>query len=89
MPRKPESPENRKIYKGDKNLRFSQKVRERRLELKLKQSELAERLGCKQSQVSALEGGVFVDNAERLETLCRALETDPNHLFGFDKDKGG
>ncbi len=83
MPRKPASPKSRKNYKGEKNLFFSENVRARRIELGLKQSELAERIGFKQSQVSDIEGGSFVDDAMRVVTLCRALETTPDYLFGF------
>lgn len=77
------SPELRKSYSNEKNLIFSEKVRARRLELGLKQSDLAKMLSWKQSQVSGLEGGRFVDDAERVIAIAKALETTPNYLFGF------
>ena len=86
MPRKPANPELRKNYKGEKNLFFSQNVRARRTELKLKQSDLAERMGIKQSQISDIEGGAFVEDAQRIVALCRALETTPDYLFGFKEE---
>jgi transcriptional regulator with XRE-family HTH domain len=80
------SPEKRRSYNGKKVSIFSKKIRERRLELKLKQSELASILGIPQPRISELEGGAFIDDPERLIALCRALKTDPNHLFGFEKE---
>lgn len=86
MPRKPANPESRKNYKGEKNIVFSQNIRARRIELGLKQSDLAMRIGIKQSQVSDMEGGAFIENANRLIALCRALETTPDYLFGFREE---
>jgi transcriptional regulator with XRE-family HTH domain len=86
MPRKPVSPEQRKGCVNEKNLFFAENIRAFRLALGLKQSELGECLGMTTKQISELEGGRFVQDATRLVALCRALETDPNHLFGFREE---
>lgn len=67
----------------EKNLFFSERVRLRRMELGLTQGQFAERLGVWQKQASELENGVFVQNAERIVEIARALETTPDYLFGF------
>lgn len=80
------SPEIRKSYTGKKLSEFYEKVRARRLALGLGQSELAERTGLKQSQISAIEGGRFPNDPDRVAIIARALETTPNYLFGFEDE---
>lgn len=55
---------------------LAQKVYDRRLELGLSQTQLAERAGMKQPQVSRLEGGGTVPTLPLLRRLATALEWD-------------
>ncbi len=84
--RKPKNPEDRKNYSGKEISLFSRRVRDRRIQLGLNQSQLASKTGYRQAQVSAIEGGVFVENFDRLVSLSRALETTPDYLFGFREE---
>jgi transcriptional regulator with XRE-family HTH domain len=88
MPRKLVAPKKTKSCKGKKLDVFFENVRSKRLELRLTQTDLAGRLGIHQTRISELEGGAFVETPSKLVALCRALETDPNHLFGFGKERG-
>jgi len=57
---------------------FNELVRQRRLELGLTQSELAERAGCSQSAVSMFERGYGdVLSSDRLKVLAEVLDLDP------------
>ena len=76
-------PEKRKTYKGKIISVFFAKIRARRLELGLKQSDVAESLGIAVSRISELEGGKFFDDPDRISDVARALETTPDYLFGF------
>ncbi|MFD5420737.1 helix-turn-helix domain-containing protein [Streptomyces sp. NPDC127069] len=55
---------------------LAQKVYDRRVELGLSQTQLAERAGMKQPQVSRLEGGGTVPTLPLLRRLAKALEWD-------------
>ena len=59
----------------------NQRLRERRLELHLTQTELARRLGVSPAVVSNYEGGQNPVRGELLEKLIRALDVEPNFLF--------
>lgn len=65
---------------------FSENICRRRKGLGLTQAEFAQRAGLKQSQVSELENGRFVEYPERVVSLARALETTPDYLFGFREE---
>lgn len=80
------NPENRKAYDGKKIPLFCLRVRERRLQLGRKQSDLADTVGIKTSQVSELEGGRFPNDFDRIIAIIRALETTPDYLFGFREE---
>lgn len=79
-------PEKRKGYAGKKISGFCKIVRERRLELGLKQADLSKATGYSQKQISELEGGAFPSSEERIIALARALETTPDYLFGFKEE---
>lgn len=79
------SPEKRKGYKGNDVSIFFERIRARRLELGLKQSELGERLDLPSTRISELEGGAYPKSPERLIALAHALETTPDYLFGFSE----
>ena len=76
-------PVKKKRCDDEKTSKFFQNTVFRREELDLTQTQLALRMGIKQSQISSLENGSFIETPERLEALCRALETTPDYLFGF------
>lgn len=50
------------------------------------QMEFAEKARLHQKQVSELENGRFVEYPERIVAIARALDTDPNYLFGFTEE---
>jgi transcriptional regulator with XRE-family HTH domain len=83
--RKSISPEKRKGKPKYSDIVFAQKVQSRRLEMGITQSELAKRVDVPQARISEIEAGFFPSSRARIIALCRALETDPNHLFGFDE----
>lgn len=47
----------------------------------LNQSQLAEKVGITQADLSRMETGVMIPTAEVLDSLCAALETPPTNLF--------
>ncbi|MGW1159667.1 helix-turn-helix domain-containing protein [Streptomyces sp. NPDC002513] len=51
-------------------------IRDRRIELRLSQTELAERCGMKQPQISRFEAGGTVPTLPMLRRLARALGAD-------------
>ena len=61
---------------------FMQNVRQRRRDLALTQSEVAERLGVSQPSYAALEGGKSIPGLEVVERVAIALETTPLELLG-------
>lgn len=80
------SPERRKGYTGKNISIFFKKVRERRLELGLKQSDVGKKMGVPQTRISELEGGSYPESPEKLIALARALNTTPDYLFGFREE---
>ncbi len=72
-PTKPVDPTKRKRYKGEKISSFSENVRARRLELGLKQSELAATIGTSVSVISNIEGGGSLHDTDRIWQLADAL----------------
>ena len=60
---------------------FGERVRARRIELGLSQTELARILGVKPSSVSNYEAGISFPKEEVILRLFDCLETDPNALF--------
>jgi transcriptional regulator with XRE-family HTH domain len=87
MTRKPIKPAERKGYRKYQSDPFFEKIQMRRMELGIKQEELAVMLGVHRAHISRMEAGAFPKDPERIRILCRALETDPNHLFGFEEEK--
>ncbi len=60
---------------------FGKRLRERRLELKMSQSELARALGVTAAAVSNYESGQNSVREEVLLRLFRILDVDPNYLY--------
>ncbi|MBQ9412170.1 MAG: helix-turn-helix domain-containing protein [Oscillospiraceae bacterium] len=60
---------------------FSERLRERREELDMKQGELAKKLGVTGSAIGNYENAVSFPKAEVLQKLFRALDCDANSLF--------
>lgn len=63
------------------------RVRSRRLEQKLSQTELADRIGVTFQQVQKYEKGVNRIGAGRLERISEALEVPVSFFFGNGTDK--
>lgn len=62
---------------------FGQRLRKIRKEKGLKQGELAQKVGIKQTLISRYEKGHNQPTLERIEWLCRALEVSATELLGF------
>lgn len=86
MARPKSSTKDKKTCTEERNLFFSDNIRRRRLELGITQGEFAKRLGIWQKQASELENGVFVQSADRIVEIAKALETTPDYLFGFREE---
>ena len=62
---------------------LGRRIREAREEKGLVQSQLAEILHIDQTNISRWESGIFEPSAEMILKICKALDCDPNYLFGF------
>ena len=62
------------------------KIRERRNELGMKQSELSKLTGIKSNTISNYENGVSTPNEHNLYRLMDALKCDANYLFEWDDE---
>ncbi|MFI1378316.1 helix-turn-helix domain-containing protein [Embleya sp. NPDC020886] len=63
---------------------LGQAVYDRRTELGLSQTALAERAGMHQAAISRVEGGGTMPTPPVLHRLARALQADLNVVFGMD-----
>lgn len=60
------------------------RIRLRRLELNLSQQKLGEILDVSFQQIQKYERGVNRVSGARFGKICRALQVDPNYLFGWN-----
>lgn len=67
---------------------MGEKIRQRRLQLKMTQDELAAKIGVQKSAVAKYESG-RVQNIKRamISTLAKALECDPVWLMDLDSEE--
>jgi len=65
---------------------LSDRVRSRRVEIGLKQYEVAEKLGMGRSNVGHIENGRTVPPADVLDKLADILKTTPDFLLGRTDD---
>ena len=65
------------------------RIRERRLALRLSQEKLAELTGVNQTQVSRWEMGTNDVSGETLTGLARALQTTSDYLLGLTDERLG
>lgn len=64
-----------------------ERIKKRRTELGMTQSELGARLGIQKSAVSKIERGAVVNlKRDTIAALCRALDCSPSYLMGWDKE---
>jgi|GEM_PF-6299140 len=63
---------------------LSQRIKEARQLKGLTQIELSALLNVKQNTISQYETGASEPSAEMISKIARALDCDPNFLFGFD-----
>jgi transcriptional regulator with XRE-family HTH domain len=75
------SPRPRASGDGDKEM--GQRIRLRRTEMQLSQSELGTKLGVSFQQVQKYEKGVNRVSGTRLVQIARAIDTTPNFLLGW------
>lgn len=61
--------------------RIGKRIKERRVQLGLTQSQLAERIGVGLNYIATLERGVSFPRCERLIKLLNALETTADSIF--------
>jgi transcriptional regulator with XRE-family HTH domain len=66
-------------------IRIAQAVREARARAGLNQTQLAERVGCNQSEISRIERGDRTLTVARLAALVEVLDLDAAALFGADE----
>lgn len=67
-------------------MNIGNRIKERRLELKMSADSLAKRIGKDRSTVYRYESGSIDSvNASTLVTLANALETTPSYLIGLDQ----
>ncbi len=60
---------------------FGEKMKERRLELKISQSKLAKLCGISQSKISDYERGAHVPREKLIFKICQALKATPAELM--------
>lgn len=65
---------------------FGKKIKEKRLQQRLTQEQLAERVGISPKSLSQIELGNNFISAENLEQVCNALNIQPKSLFDFEQD---
>ena len=61
--------------------KFGERIRERRLALKITQAQLAERIGTSVGYVGHLERGMRSPSLDVFIELCQELHTTPNFLL--------
>lgn len=66
---------------------IGKKIKEKREELGLIQSQVAEMTGIKKNTISNYENNVSEPSIENIVKLMGALKCDANYLFGFSDDK--
>lgn len=62
---------------------LAERIKERRVSLKLSQSDLARLTGFSQMQISRYEAGINDPTTKALVALAHALQTSPDWLLGF------
>jgi transcriptional regulator with XRE-family HTH domain len=60
------------------------RVRHRRKELRLSQTEVARLAGFTSVAMCRIEGGLISPSATSIPRLCRAIQVTPNQLFGWE-----
>lgn len=67
---------------------MAERIKERRLALKLTQEELGNKIGLQKSAIAKYENG-RVENVKRsiIQKMAQALECSPSYLLGFDEDE--
>lgn len=80
-PRPSLTPKQRKGYSGKKISVFALNLQNRRKELGLSQTAVAEAVGVHPSQISQYEGGIFPTTPERIVALADALDCSCDDLL--------
>ena len=64
------------------------KMKFRRIELNMSQTELAQRAGVTRQTIGLIEAGEFNPSIKLCIAICKALETTLDQLFWEDEDDG-
>jgi DNA-binding Xre family transcriptional regulator len=64
---------------------IGERIRKRRVERRLSNVQLADMLGLSVPAVKKIQHGSACIQFHKLSEICRALESDPNHLLGFEQ----
>ena len=85
-PRPSLKPDERKSYSSKEISDFAKNLQARRLELNLKQEDVANMIGSRKGQISRYEAGVFPTTPERIIALADALDVTIDWLFRNEPD---
>ena len=66
---------------------FGEKIRNARKALGLTQRQLAEQIGVSNTSISNWEKGLSRPDADLIQELCRALNLQPNDIYGTADDQ--
>lgn len=67
---------------------FSSRLKEMMSKRKISQSELCKRINIRRGDMSHYYHGHYVPKTEIFLKICRALNTTPNYLLGYDDEQG-
>lgn len=80
-------PETVNVTKGIADMNIGDRIKSRRIQIGLSQTELADKLGFKsKASISRIEQGVQSLPQSRIIDMARALETSPDYLLGWNDD---
>lgn len=74
---------NKPRVSGDVDKVIGQRLRQLRMQIRMSQSEIADKLGVSFQQIQKYEKGVNRVSAGRLMQMCNLLETNPHDLLGW------
>lgn len=67
----------------------AERIKQRRMELSISQTDLAEEVGITKQQMYKYENGIITNiPSDKIEAIATALKTSPAYLMGWDNDSG-
>ena len=73
------------FLKEVKNMNIGEKIRNKREDMDLSQTDMAERIPMNQSNYSKIERGVQAPSLDQLRRICQILKLDPRYLLNLDE----